>query len=78
MVLMTRFAALAGDTIGDLYRVLFTATSQEFSAAVELALGSVSFLAAVLAARTALRTAARIATPGNVLQTACGVAFRSS
>ncbi len=55
MVLMSGFAALAVDTSSDLFRVLFTASSQQLSAAVELALNSVSFLAAVLSARAALR-----------------------
>ncbi len=55
MSLMTGFAAWGVDTSGDLLRVLFTSSSQELSAAVELALGSVSFLAAAFAARTALR-----------------------
>jgi PAS domain S-box-containing protein len=55
MLLTTGFAALAVDTSGDLFRVLFTSSSQQLSATVELALGSLSFLAAVFAARAALR-----------------------
>lgn len=55
MAVMTGFAALAVDTSGDLFRVLFTSSSQQVSAAMELALVSVSFLAAALAARAALR-----------------------
>ncbi|MCW2855145.1 MAG: domain S-box protein [Marmoricola sp.] len=55
MVLMTGFTPLAVDTSGEFFHVLFTSSSQTVSASVELALGSVSFLAAVVAARTALR-----------------------
>jgi len=53
MVLMTGIATSAVDTSDELFRVLFTSTSQSVSAAVELALGSISFLAAVFAARAA-------------------------
>jgi len=43
------------DTSGDLFRVLFSSSSQRLSAVAELALGSVAFIAAVFAARAALR-----------------------
>jgi PAS domain S-box-containing protein len=55
MTLIAGFAVLAADTSGDPFRVLFTSSSQQVSAVVELALGSVSFVAALLAGRAALR-----------------------
>jgi len=55
MALMTGFAVSAVDTSGEWFSVLFTSSSQSVSAGVELALGSVSFLAAVFAARAARR-----------------------
>ncbi len=55
---MTGFAPWAVDSSGELFGVLFTSSSQQISAVVELALGSVSFIAAAFAARAALRGSA--------------------
>ena len=55
MALITGPTALVVDTSSDLFGVLFTTSSQQVSAVVELALGSISFIGAVLAARAALR-----------------------
>ncbi len=54
MALMTRSAALVADSTGELFRLLFTASSPQVAATVELALGSVAFVAAALAARAAV------------------------
>ncbi len=58
MVVTTHLAAMAAKGSADLFDVLFVSSSQEVSAAVELALGFLSFVAAVLAARAALRGSA--------------------
>lgn len=50
---MTGFAALDVDTSGELFRVLISSSSPVVSAAVELALGSISFLAALMSVRAA-------------------------
>lgn len=55
MLMTTAVASLASATTGDLARVLFTSSSQQVSAVTELALGSVSFVAAAFAARAARR-----------------------
>src|SRR4051812_44739811 len=55
MALMTGPTPLGVDTSSDLFGVLFTSSSQQVSAVVELSLGSISFVAAVFAARAALR-----------------------
>ncbi len=56
MGLMTASAPWGVDTSSDLFRALFTASFQPFSALVELSLGSIAFIAAVFAARVALRS----------------------
>ena len=55
MALITGSTALVVDTSSDLFGVLFTTSSQQVSAVVELALGSISFIGVVFAARAALR-----------------------
>ena len=55
MALTAGFVMEGLHSSGDLSRLLFSASAQPFSAQVELALGSVSFITAVLAARVALR-----------------------
>lgn len=55
MAFTAGLAASAADTSGEWFGVLFSSSSQSVSSAVELALGSVSFLAAAFAARAARR-----------------------
>lgn len=55
MALMAEFAPWVVDGSDDVFAVLFTSSSQETSAVVELVLGSVSFIASAFAARAARR-----------------------
>src|SRR4051794_41097066 len=59
MTLMAGLVVEGVDTSSDLFRVLFTASVQPLSAIVELVLGSIAFVSAVLAARVALRRQGR-------------------
>ena len=59
MGLMTGSATLDVDSSSELFRLLFSASSPTFAAWIELALGSIAFLAVFLTAQVALREQGR-------------------